>query len=113
MGIGLRVNQLNIHPHLIGRFLDAALEDVRYAKLLRDLAKIPGFALIALRRSARNYFQICDTSEACQDLVLDAVSEIAIGWVWAEVFKRQNGDSVCYRLPDELTFPDNPCRSCR
>ena len=41
MGIGLRVNQLHIDPHLIGRFLHATLKNVRYAKLLRDLAQIP------------------------------------------------------------------------
>ena len=56
MGIGLRVNQLHIDPHLIGRFLHATLKNVRYAKLLRDLAQIPRFALILLRGSARNYF---------------------------------------------------------
>ena len=39
VGIGLRVNQLNIDPHLIGRFLHATLKNVRYAKLLRDLAR--------------------------------------------------------------------------
>jgi hypothetical protein len=56
MGIGLRVNQLNIDPHLIGHFLDATLKNVRYAKLLRDLAEIGRFALILLRGSARDYF---------------------------------------------------------
>ena len=39
VGIGLRVNQLHIDPHLIGRFLHATLKNVRYAKLLRDLAR--------------------------------------------------------------------------
>ena len=60
MGIGLRVNQLHIDPHLVGRFLHAALKNVRYAKLLRDLGEIARFALILLRGRARNYFQICD-----------------------------------------------------
>ena len=56
VGIGLRVNQLHIDPHLIGRFLHATLKNVRYAKLLRDLGEIARFALIPLRGSARNYF---------------------------------------------------------
>ena len=56
MGIGLRVNQLNIDPHLVGCFLNATLKNMGYAKLFRDLSKIPGFALILLRGSARNDF---------------------------------------------------------
>ena len=56
MGIGLRVNQLHIDPHLIGHFLHATFKDVRDAKLLRDLAEIGRFALILLRGSARDYF---------------------------------------------------------
>ena len=48
VGIGLRVNQLHIDPHLIGRFLHATLKNVRYSKLLRDLGEIARFALITL-----------------------------------------------------------------
>src|SRR5262249_23526911 len=40
LGTGLRVDQLHIDPHLIGRFLDATLKNVRYAELLRDLGEI-------------------------------------------------------------------------
>ena len=56
MRIGLRVNQLNIDPHLITRFLHATLKNVRHTKLLRDLGEIARFALIALRGRARNDF---------------------------------------------------------
>ena len=55
MGIGLRVNQLHIDPHLVGRFLHAPLKNVGYTKLFRDLAEIARFALILLRRSSRNH----------------------------------------------------------
>jgi hypothetical protein len=34
--VRLHVNQLNIDPNLIRRFLDATLKDVRYMELLRD-----------------------------------------------------------------------------
>src|SRR5262249_52466102 len=54
--ISLRVNQLHIDPHPISRSLHAALKNVRHAKLLCDLGKIPGFALILLRGRTRNYF---------------------------------------------------------
>ena len=60
VGIGLRINQLNIDPHLIGHFLHATLKNRRYAKLLRDLDEIARSALILLRGRARNYFQVRD-----------------------------------------------------
>ena len=56
VGIGLRVNQLHIDPHLTSYFLHATLNNVRHAKLLRDLAESGRFALILLHGSARDYF---------------------------------------------------------
>ena len=56
VGISLRVNQLNIDPRLISRFLHATLKNGRYPKLLRDLGEIAWLALILLRRSAGNDF---------------------------------------------------------
>ena len=35
-------------------------------------------ALILQRGSARNYFQVCDASQSCQDFVLNAVREIGV-----------------------------------
>ena len=72
IGIGLGINQLDIDPHLIGHLSHATLKNVRHAKLLCDLAEIPGFALILLRRSAGNDFQIRKTSQPRQDLLLNA-----------------------------------------
>ena len=68
------------------------------------------FALILLRGSARNYFQICDASQPRQDLLLNAVREIGVIWIGAEVFKRQNGDSVCYWMADKFAFPNDSSR---
>ena len=87
MGIRLRVNQLHTDPHLVGRFLHATLKNVRYAKLLRDLGKIARFALIALRGSARNYFQIRDAGQSRQDLLLDTISEVGVIRIGTEVFE--------------------------
>jgi hypothetical protein len=48
VGIALRVNQLNIDPHLIAYSLHTAFKNVPHAKLLCDLGEIPWFALIPL-----------------------------------------------------------------
>ena len=90
MGIGLRLNQLNIHTHLVGRFLHAPLKNDRYAKLLGDLAQIPGFALILLRGTARNHFQIRNASQPRQDLLLNAGGEIGVIWIATQIFERQH-----------------------
>ncbi|MFZ3375601.1 MAG: hypothetical protein WA183_08610, partial [Chthoniobacterales bacterium] len=83
---------MNIDPHLIGCFLDATLKDVRYAKLLRDLSKIARFALILLRRSARNHFQIRDLSQARQNFVLHPFGKIGVVRIVAQVFQRKDGN---------------------
>src|SRR5262249_6750819 len=43
-----RLDELNVDTHLIGGFLDAPLQDVGHAKLLRDLGEIAWLALITL-----------------------------------------------------------------
>ena len=48
MRIAGYLDELDVDAYLIGDFLDAALEDVRHAKLLRDLGEIAGLALILL-----------------------------------------------------------------
>jgi hypothetical protein len=58
-----RLDELDVDAHLIGGFLDAAHQDVRYAKLLRDLGEIAWLALILLGRGARDHFQIRDLRE--------------------------------------------------
>src|SRR5439155_570491 len=88
VGIGLRVNQLNIDSHLIGRFLDATLKNVRYPKLLRDLGEIPRFALIPLSGSTRNYFYVRDLGQTRQDLLLNTVCKIGVIRIAAKILKR-------------------------
>ena len=49
MRVGQRVDQLHIHAHLAVRLLHAALQNVRHAKLPRDIAQIVRSTLIFLR----------------------------------------------------------------
>src|SRR4030095_885261 len=95
---------MNISPRLIARFLDASLKDVRDAKLLCDFSEIAGFALITLRRSARNHFQITDLGEARQDFFLDPIGKISVIRIAAQILKGQ----------DCNTFPGirNWCTDC-
>ena len=83
MRIGLRVDQLDIYPHLASRFLHATFKNVCYAKLPCDLGEIARFAVVSLRGRARNYFQVCDLCQSRQDLLLDAFSEIGVVRIFA------------------------------
>ena len=64
MCVGLCVDQLDIDAHLIAGFLDTAFDNVRHSNLLRDRGEIARFALILLRRSPRNHFQIRDLRQS-------------------------------------------------
>jgi hypothetical protein len=94
MGISLRIDQLHVDPHLTGRLLHTTLNYVRYPKLFCDLRKIARLAVIALRRTARNYFYVLYTCQSCQDFLLDAFSEIGVVRIVAEVLKRQYRDTL-------------------
>src|SRR4029453_17850575 len=73
--------------------------------LLRDLGEIARLALILLRRSARNYFQICDLSQPRQDFRLDAIGKIRVIWIAAEIFERQNRDTLLRRQCRYIRLP--------
>ena len=56
MSVGGCVNELHVHAHLLSGTLDAALQNVHDAKLLRDLAQVIRRTFVTRGRSARNYF---------------------------------------------------------
>ena len=47
-----------------------------------------------LRRCARDDFQIGDLGQARQDFILDAIGEVSVGFVLAQIFKRQHRDAL-------------------
>ena len=88
MRVRLRVDQLHVDAHLIARFLHAAFENVRHAKLLaRFRDRFAGFALVLLRRRARDDFQVRDLRRARQDFVLNAVREVGVRLVARSDFR--------------------------
>ena len=93
MRIAGHLDELDGDAHLIGGFLDAAFKDVRYAKLLRDFGEIARFALITLRRRARDHFQIRNLREPREDFFPDAIREVGVRFVFAQVFEWKHGDA--------------------
>src|SRR5262245_54948649 len=87
------VDEIDADADCVASLLNATLKNVRYAKLLRDLGEIARLALIPLRRSTRDHFQIRDPSQPRQDFLLDALCKISVGFVLAQVCKRQYRDA--------------------
>src|SRR4029077_5110486 len=105
VGIRFRVNQLHTDPHLVGRLLHATLQNIGYAKLLRDLGEIARFTLIALGGSARHHFQIGDAGQSRQDLLLDTISEVGVIWIRTEVLKWKHSNAL-WNYDRGFTVPD-------
>ena len=90
MRVAVGINQLNVYSHLITRFLNSAFQDIGDAELFRDLRKVVRGTFEALRRSARDDLKVANPRESGQDFLLNAVSEIGVRLVIAEIFKWQN-----------------------
>ena len=77
---------------MIGRFLNGAFENMRHAKLLRDLRQVFRRALETLRRCPRNDFKIRDLRQAGENFLLNAIAKIFLIACLAQIGKGQNGD---------------------
>src|SRR5262245_7165549 len=74
---------------------DATFEHVRYAQRLADLTNLfsgKSLCLIIRNRGARDYLQVFNLSDTCQDVVLHAVREKIVRLFGAEILERQHGD---------------------
>src|SRR5207249_4554426 len=64
-------------------------------------------ALVALRRSSRDYFEVADSGQAHQDFFLNAISKICVICIVAEIFERQHCDGFrsCFGCHEVLLMP--------
>src|SRR3954463_5825982 len=94
MSIGPRVDKLDMDPEAISRALNAALEEVRDAELLADLAQVSRVsALIKVGRRPADYFEVRDLRQVRKNLVLHTRDEVSIFFVAAEIFEWQDSDA--------------------
>ena len=101
MRIVSRPDQLHVHAHRVAAFLHVPFEDVGDAKLPADFRQVSWRTFVELRGSARDHFEIGNLGQARQDFVLDAVGEVGVILICAQIFERQHGDAFfrnCRRL---------------
>src|SRR4030095_6898847 len=89
--VGGRAYKLNINVHGVGDFLDTALQQMGNAQLFPYFAQIVRSAFVFLRRSARDDLQRSDLGQSRQDFVLNAVCEIGVRFVVAQILERKDG----------------------
>src|SRR5437762_2891842 len=105
--VAARVDQLRVHVKNRARSADAAFQDMRYTQIISNLTEISFAAIFHHTRSADD-FQVADLRQLGQDVILHTISKRAIFLLLTEVFKRQNGYSSCWRLPDQFALPHDP-----
>ena len=91
--IGLRVDELRVHPHAIADASHRAFQNMRDPERLPDLAQISHPFFILPHRRATNHFQVRYLRQARQDIVVHAVGEIGVIRIVAQVFEWQNRDT--------------------
>src|SRR5437773_6437800 len=91
---------------------DAAFQNMRYTQVISDLTEISFSTVIHDTRPADD-FEIGDFRQLRQEVVLHAIDKRRIAFVIAQIFKRKNGDSSRYRMPDQFAFPNDPASGCR
>ena len=96
VGIGASVNKLDVDSHFIASSLNCSLEDGRNAEFFRDRLQVVRLALIFCGGRARNHLEITDHSQLGENLILNTLGEVGIGFFLAQVFERENRDRfVC------------------
>ena len=67
---------------------------MRYTQIIADLADI-SFAAVIHHACPADNFQIADLRQLGQNVVLYAIGERRVFFLFAQIFKWQNGDSSC------------------
>ena len=104
MRVALGIDELDVDAHAVAGFAHTAFQDVGNSKLLRDLANVLGRVFETLRRRARDHFQIANAREAGEDFLLDTVGKISVRFIFAQIFKRQDGDRFAQNRRARLRF---------
>src|ERR1041385_7020738 len=89
------VDQLRGYAHLVAGALYAAFEYMRNAELLGDLAQVAIYGVSVLHHAGTtDYLQVSNFGEVRKDFVLNAVCEISVLFLIAEILKRKNGHAL-------------------
>src|SRR6266516_1564474 len=93
MCVNARVEQLNVDSHFVSSPLHAAFEDIGHAEFASHCLQVFRRAFVFGCRFSRDNLQVADASKLGQDLILNAVGEVSIVWVTAQIVEWENRDA--------------------
>src|SRR5438046_4856885 len=97
MRVDARVEQLHIYSHFVSSLLHAAFEHTGHAELASYCLQVFRRAFVFGCRFSRDNLQVADASEFRQDFILNAVGEVSIVWVTAQIVEWENRDAFVQR----------------
>ncbi len=87
---GCGIDQLDVDPHFLAGTLDAAFDDIAHAELAADLARVDLLALVGKGGVAGDHHAALDPRQVGGQIVGDAVGEIFLLRIVAEIGERQH-----------------------
>jgi len=85
MGASSRVDELRRDTHAISSSADTAFEHVAYAELPAHFPDVGRLPFVLEARVARDDEELGEAGELCDDVLGDAVAEVVLFWVAAEI----------------------------
>ena len=89
---GLGVDELHVHAHPIAAALHRTFKDVTHAQLAADLLHIDMFAFVSESRVAADHERAADARQICGQALGDAINEILLLGIAADIGEGQNND---------------------
>jgi hypothetical protein len=97
MRVNAGVEQLNVYPHFVSSLLHAAFQHSRHAEFASHCLQVFRRAFVFGCRFSRDNLQLADADELRQDLILDAVGEIRVRFLFAQIVEWENRDAFPQR----------------
>ena len=97
MAAGRGVDELHIDAHAIAAVLNAAFEDIANIQVAADRLHVERLALVSESRVAGDHDGAAETREIGREALRDAVDEMLLLRVAADICEGQNDDRKAWR----------------
>src|SRR6516225_182733 len=112
MRVDLGIDQLSVDADPVARSPNTSLKHIADAELAADPPRIDPLALIGERGIARDYEQVRNSRQIRRQILGDAVGEVLLRPVVAEVGKGQHDDRQAWRTGCLWDCDGTRCREC-
>jgi hypothetical protein len=93
MRVSARIEQLDFYTHFVSCLLHTTFEHGGYAEFASHCLQVFRRAFVFGCRFSRDNLQVANASELGQDFILNAVGEVGVVWVTAQIVEWENRDA--------------------